>query len=249
MLFTVLLARVMTSGSLGRSLFSSLFLFLYAGLFITRYLWLDMPRWLQESYTFLFFLGTASFVSLFFYTRLKKKREFDQAIRKLKKKEGFLYETIVSCRLLAQAELGALIVLERNQDLKKWIDTGTKIDARLSKEVLFSIFTPPGALHDGATILRGGTIVAAGVIVPLTENPNMPRELGTRHRAAVGFSEATDCLCLVVSEESGSISIADRGSLYYDIPFEKLPSLLEKALRFKLEKKKTLMWTMEPQPA
>jgi diadenylate cyclase len=182
--------------------------------------------------------GEILFLSEPFAALFNKKMSMTSSLKELKKEKGELYEVVMGAYLLSQARLGALIAIERKQPLKKWGDKGIQVDASLSREILYSIFTPPGALHDGGAIISQKRLTACSVIFPLTQTANFPKELGTRHRAALGFSEVTDALCLVVSEESGTISIADRGWLYYDIAFEKLPKFLEQALRFRLKNKK-----------
>jgi diadenylate cyclase len=118
---------------------------------------------------------------------------------------------------LSRRGLGAILVLERNTGLRGVAETGTVLEATLSAELLETIFTPPSPLHDGAVIVRGNQIVAAGCILPLSQNPNWERSLGTRHRAAVGITEETDALALVVSEENHSISIAEKGNLIRNV--------------------------------
>ena len=129
---------------------------------------------------------------------------------------------------LSRRGLGAIIVLERNTGLRVVAETGTPLDATLSSELIETIFTPPSPLHDGAVIVRGNQIVAAGCILPLSQNPNLERSLGTRHRAAVGLTEETDALCLVVSEETRSISLAERGNLLRNIDPLSLKGILSR---------------------
>lgn len=222
-----------------------LFFFLYFGLFAYLLLWADAPRWFQVFNIALFSGGQLWLLAEPLISAFQNRRQSSAALRGLKVDKGGLYELVVATNLLSRAKLGALIAIERRRSLNSWCDKGIRVDAKLTREIIFSVFTPPGTLHDGAAIIQKERLAACGVIVPLTQANHFPKELGTRHRAAVGFSEVTDALCLVVSEESGSVSIADRGSLYYDIPFEKLPQLLERALRFQLHKNKSLIQTLE----
>ncbi|MBI4367936.1 MAG: DNA integrity scanning protein DisA nucleotide-binding domain protein, partial [Candidatus Omnitrophica bacterium] len=104
------------------------------------------------------------------------------------------------------------------------------------REIIFSVFTPPGALHDGGMVIQGDRVVASGVLFPLSNRSDLPTELGTRHRAALGLSEATDALAIIISEETGKISLADNGSLLYDVKTERLAEMLEKALKNRLVK-------------
>jgi len=114
---------------------------------------------------------------------------------------------------LARNKTGAIIAVERAVGLGEYVQTGTPLHARVSAALLQNIFTPYSLLHDGAAIIRGDEIVAAGSILPLTQSPVPDRSLGTRHRAALGLSEETDALVIVVSEETGTISLAERGRL------------------------------------
>ena len=120
---------------------------------------------------------------------------------------------------LASQGIGALIVVEREADLGPYEVEGTRIDAKLSKELLYSIFVPErqSPLHDGAVLIRDGRISSGGVFLPMSVNPQLDRALGTRHRAAVGLSEETDALIIVVSEERGTISLAHDGDLDRDM--------------------------------
>ncbi len=108
---------------------------------------------------------------------------------------------------------GAIIVLERNKVDRFYVNPGHQINAKISKELLLTIFSPKSPLHDGAVTVRGSTLEAAGVLLPMTENPKLDWQYGTRHRAAIGFTEITESLCLVVSEETGDISVASQGKL------------------------------------
>jgi len=109
--------------------------------------------------------------------------------------------------------LGAIVVIERNTGLRTYVETGTPLEAIVSAELLETIFTLPSPLHDGAAIIRGNQILAAGCILPLSTNPELERTLGTRHRAIVGLSEETDAIAIAVSQETRQISVAERGVL------------------------------------
>ena len=114
---------------------------------------------------------------------------------------------------LAQRSIGALIVLERDIGLRTFIESGVPLEALLSRDLLLSIFQPGVPLHDGAVIVQKGRVAAAACFLPLTTNPALSRAFGTRHRAAIGITEETDCLSIVISEESGLISVASFGEL------------------------------------
>ena len=122
-------------------------------------------------------------------------------------------EIVKSCHKLAQSAIGAIIVIEQDVGLRNYIETGTPLDAKVTSELLVSIFTPPGPLHDGAVIIEKNRVVAAGCILPLSQNPRLARSLGTRHRAGLGLSEETDSIVIIVSEETSSISLAVGGKL------------------------------------
>lgn len=126
-------------------------------------------------------------------------------------------EAVVACQILAARRIGALIVFQRNVGLGTYVDTGTLLDARLSKELIQSIFTTSSPLHDGALIVKHGRAKAAGCLLPLSTNPLLSRTLGTRHRAGVGITEETDAVSLIVSEERGSVSLAVEGQIFLDL--------------------------------
>ena len=126
---------------------------------------------------------------------------------------GVLGEVVRSVESLAQRRHGALIVMERNVGLRNFVETGTRIDAKVSAELMVTLFSPGSPLHDGAVIVREDTVLAAGCILPLSANPRLSGVLGTRHRAALGLAEETDAAVIVVSEQTGAISVAHRGAL------------------------------------
>jgi uncharacterized protein (TIGR00159 family) len=133
---------------------------------------------------------------------------------------------------LANQGIGALIVVEREADLRPYMQEATRIDARISKELLYSIFVPErqNPLHDGAVVVREGRVAAGGVFLPMSVNPQIDRMLGTRHRAALGLSEETDALVIVVSEERSSVSVAVDGRLEQDVKPAALRDLLMRLL-------------------
>jgi diadenylate cyclase len=125
----------------------------------------------------------------------------------------YLDEIEEAAQKLSTSKLGGLIAIEREVSLKGFMEGGTKIDAKVSSELLTTIFSPYTPLHDGAVIIRNNSIIAAGCILPLTQNPLLDRNLGTRHRAAVGLTEETDAVVVVVSEETRTISLVVDGNL------------------------------------
>jgi diadenylate cyclase len=127
---------------------------------------------------------------------------------------------------LARTKTGAIIVMERKMGLGEYITSGTPLQARVSDALLLNLFTPYSLLHDGAAIIRGEEIVGAGVILPLTQQQVSDRTLGTRHRAALGLSEETDAMVIVVSEETGTITLAHGGRLFRNLGAEELTAML-----------------------
>lgn len=148
--------------------------------------------------------------------------------------EEELARTIESISLAAEnlslTKTGALIVIERSTRLGEFISTGTMLEANVSSGLLENIFVPNTPLHDGAVIIRGSKIITAGCLLPLTANNNLSRDLGTRHRAAIGLSEVTDAVIVVVSEETGKISIALNGSLTRNLNRDSLGKALKKLI-------------------
>lgn len=131
---------------------------------------------------------------------------------------------------MSRRKLGALMVFERNTGLEERIETGTAVDGLLSEALLLNIFEKDTPLHDGAVIIRGKRIVAASCLLPLTENRNLSRDLGTRHRAGIGVSEQSDAVVLIVSEETGTISIARNGELIRYLHADDVREILRDAL-------------------
>jgi TIGR00159 family protein len=140
-------------------------------------------------------------------------------------------EVMKSVNYMARRKIGALIVFERNTGLNDYIESGIKMEAKLSSELLSNVFVPNTPLHDGAVIIRGNMIMAAGCYLPLSENPFISKELGTRHRAAIGVTEVCDAISVIVSEETGQISLAINGQIVRDIKEESLISKLFEELR------------------
>ncbi len=135
-------------------------------------------------------------------------------------------EIVKAVNQLAGRKIGAIIAIERKVILNDFIEIGTKIDANVTKEILMSIFLPYSPIHDGAVIIQRGRITAAGCVLPLSSTRDLAPDLGTRHRAALGLSEETDAVVIVVSEERGEISVAVDGSLYRNLAASDLRFLL-----------------------
>lgn len=152
---------------------------------------------------------------------------------------GSVYDEIVlAATTLATEKVGALIVIERNVGLRNFIDAGVQLDARISYDLLVSIFNPATPLHDGAVIIQNERIAAASVFLPLTKNPSISRELGTRHRAAIGITEGSDAISIVVSEETGLITYVEAGEVRRNLDTTQLRKLLLEAMQIPLVESK-----------
>lgn len=147
----------------------------------------------------------------------------------VKTKEN-IYRIVIAATELSKTRTGALIVIERDIKLNDIIDTGIAMDSEISPQLLVNIFTPRTPLHDGAVVISDNKIAAASCMLPLADDKDIARELGTRHRAAIGISKETDCVAVVVSEETGKISIAKEGTLIADVKEETLKKILIKYL-------------------
>jgi diadenylate cyclase len=138
---------------------------------------------------------------------------------------------IKAVQYMAKRRIGALMVIERSTGLSEYIETGTRLGAQISSELLINIFIPNTPLHDGAVIISGNNIMAAGCYLPLSENPDISKELGTRHRAGIGMSEVSDAIVVIVSEETGQVSVAMGGNLVRDLSEEALHTFLKNTLK------------------
>lgn len=143
-----------------------------------------------------------------------------------------VYDDIVlAANLFSQNQTGALIIIEREIGLRTYIESGVSLDARLSYDLLATLFRPSAPLHDGAVIVQRDRIAAAACFLPLSMNPVLSTQLGTRHRAAIGITEETDAVAVIISEETGTISIAVAGSIERDLSVERLRERLSVLLR------------------
>ncbi len=159
---------------------------------------------------------------------------------------ALIEEIVKACTELSKTYTGALMVIEKETKVGEIINTGIQLDSHVSAELLMNIFTPNTPLHDGAAIIRDNRLKAAACFLPLTDNPNLSKELGTRHRAALGITEVSDSIAVVVSEESGKISFALNGGLTRNLTSDTLRKALNKNL---LEKntpnKKLALWRVK----
>ncbi|MFV8830025.1 diadenylate cyclase CdaA [Alkalihalobacterium sp. APHAB7] len=143
---------------------------------------------------------------------------------------------------MAKRRIGALISVERETGMNDYVETGIGMHAKLTSELLINVFIPNTPLHDGAVIIKENAILAAGCYLPLSENPFISKELGTRHRAALGISEVTDSITIVVSEETGNVSLTKNGELHRDLNEEQLRHLLEKELIIETKSTSASRW-------
>lgn len=167
--------------------------------------------------------------------RFKDILNFDEAFGLKVKTTAVIEEIVKACAELSSKYIGALIVIERETKIGEIINTGIQLDSNVSSELIINLFIPATPLHDGAIVIRDNKIKAAACFLPLTDNPNLSKELGTRHRAALGITEVSDSIAIVVSEESGKISFALNGGLTRNLT----PDMLRKALNKNLIKDET----------
>jgi len=139
-------------------------------------------------------------------------------------------QTVMACEVMGREKIGALIVFSREMNLSEFIRTGTSIDGQVSEQLIRNIFFPKASLHDGAMIIRGGRVTAAGCVLPLSDSNRLSADLGTRHRAGVGMSEVSDAVVIIVSEETGTISVAVGGMLKRHLAPQTLERLLHNEL-------------------
>lgn len=159
--------------------------------------------------------------------------------------EETIIATVSACETMSRERIGVLLVFERETSLEEFFKTGTQVDAVTSEQLLRNIFFPKAALHDGAVIIRNGRVAVAGCVMPLSENPHLSSDLGTRHRAGVGTSEVSDAVVVIVSEETGTISVAVGGMLKRHLAPQTLERLLTNELLPKEEEQKTVLTRMK----
>ena len=153
-----------------------------------------------------------------------------------KQRGEFVDEIIKAVNIMSKRRIGGLLAIERKNPLKTFIDTGVEVDSAVTSEMLRTIFSPFSPLHDGAIIIRNDRIIAAGCILPLSDDPTLSKDLGTRHRAAIGLTEESDAIVVVVSEETGTVSLAVTGGLERGLSLENLKNRLIELLEIKVEK-------------
>lgn len=173
-------------------------------------------------------MGSRNFYG-FFSSKAHETSEIDAAIT----------QTVLACEQMSKTKTGALILFERNMKLNDIMATGTNIDSNITAELLKNIFYPKAPLHDGAAVIRKSRIAAAGCVLPLTSNNNLSKDLGMRHRAGIGASEQSDALVVIVSEETGAISVAIEGMLKRNLDKQTFEKILRNELVQEEVKKNT----------
>ena len=155
--------------------------------------------------------------------------------------ESAIEATVSACEIMSKERVGVLLIFERSVSLEEYFKTGTLIDAKVTEQLLRNLFFPKASLHDGADIVRGGRIAAAGCVMPLSENTHLSSDLGTRHRAGIGTSEVSDAVVVIVSEETGTISVAIGGMLKRHLAPQTLEKLLSNELMTNDDAKRSLL--------
>ncbi|HOW42884.1 MAG TPA: diadenylate cyclase CdaA [Candidatus Omnitrophota bacterium] len=208
---------------------------LLVAFFVIQQLQLGVLEWLM---TKLFALAMLAFLILFQpeirqgLARLGQQHLFKTVLAE-QELDQILTELCSAVETLSKNRVGALIAIEKNDPLKPYIETGDLIDSNVSSDLIQTIFTPNSLLHDGGVIVQAGRIAAAGCLFPLTANQELSRAFGTRHRAAIGLSEETDALIIIVSEERHDISLVFESKLYKDLSKEELLVKLKDILKEK----------------
>ncbi len=169
----------------------------------------------EEIRRFFSSVGTRSSTFRYFYKKTKQSSNHED-----------IMPIVLACKKMSQDKVGALIIIERSIGLKEYISSGEEIDARINNSLIQNIFFKNSPLHDGAMIIRGKRIVAAGCILPVSHSADIPKSLGLRHRAALGISQKSDALAIIVSEETGSISTAINGKFQINLTPDELETIL-----------------------
>lgn len=225
-------------GTRGAAVLSGLVFLLILLMLFTHFLSLNTLSWLLQRFSV--YLALA-FVVIF-------QPEIRRALAELGKQSVFspgatqkevVDDIVKAVESLADQKIGALIAIEREIGTRHIQESGTRIDSAVTPELIASIFFPHTPLHDGGVIIRGDRILSAGCVFPLSQRLELSRSLGTRHRAAIGFTEETDALVVVVSEETGAISVAYRGRLSRGIELERLQRILASILSRKSSAQKS----------
>ena len=221
------------SGTL--SIFTGILVFIVVWIFVSRVL--EM-RLLGSIFDQMMSVGVLALIVIFqeeikrFFKSLGSHNRFkiisDIFFKDKEKKEdkSHLLPIVMACMSLSQQKVGALIIVERNESLDEYMQAGEKIDANINQRLIENIFFKNSPLHDGALIIQNGRLMAASCILPVSHELNIPKKLGLRHRAALGISQETDALAIIVSEETGSVSVANKGKFKLGLNAQQLESIL-----------------------
>ncbi len=202
-------------------------------LVIARFSWLTVTTWLLNS----LFSSLLIILAIIFQPDIRRaflstnRRRIEPHV--LDEEAEMIEELIKATNDMAEKRIGALIVIVRHLPIDHLLEIGTQIEAKVTSELLNSIFLPYSPIHDGAVIINRGKITMAGCLLPLSRNPDISKSFGTRHRAALGLSELVDALVIVVSEETGKISVVHDGKINYDLEAVEIRRLLRRALDIK----------------
>lgn len=221
-------------GTRGSGIIKGLFFFIVLG-FIVMNVVLELVEWPHLKYVFQNLVTVAAiFMIVIFQPEIRRglmKIGQNRLVGQfLHTDPGFIPELLKAVRNMSREKIGSLVAIEREVDLRSVTEGGVYLDSEVKSEILETIFWPGSALHDGGALIQNGRIAAAGCIFPLTENPQVSRRLGTRHRAAIGISEETDAIAVIVSEETGAISVAHQGKLYRRLQPEEFERLIKKLM-------------------
>ncbi|MGN7386298.1 diadenylate cyclase CdaA [Sporosarcina sp. SAFN-015] len=218
-------------GTKAVQLLKGIFVILFARI-LTEYLGLDTLKWMLDQVLMFGFLA----IIILFQPEIRRALEqlgrgrlfARSAMQEEEERDRMIDAFNKSVSYMAKRRIGALISIERETGLSEYIETGTPLNSIVTSELLINIFIPNTPLHDGAVILQKNRIAAAGCYLPLSENPFISKELGTRHRAALGISEVTDAITIVVSEETGAVSLTTNGDINRNLSMDEFEQQLRK---------------------
>lgn len=233
---------VWTRGTGAKNIFIGLITFVVVWFLVTRVFEMEL---LGAIFDGIFNVGVIAIIVIFqneirqFFSRIGSRNSWRHLTRfleriHLKKKTNSVSLSIspiaTACKNMVKENVGALIVIARRDNLQEYIDTGEVINAKINTRLIENLFFKNSPLHDGAVIIADNRIVSAGSILPLTRSHDIPKQLGLRHRAAIGISERTDAIVIVLSEETGNISVVDSGTIRQMVPPDNLEKIIEETL-------------------
>jgi diadenylate cyclase len=201
---------------------------------VSRALGLFTLNWILDN-----FLGSIILVILVIFqsdirralTQVGSAPRFTAAERALQRREDLIDEVVEAGMTLAEKRVGGLVVLERDVGLNEYMEIGTRLDARVSRELIISVFLPHSPIHDGALVIQRGRVTAVRCLLPLSTNPNLRKTWGTRHRAALGVTEETDAVAVIVSEQEGTVALVVGGNVTENIDRGRLRAALRGLMR------------------